>query len=112
MIITQHAQLSPTFIAISRTCQSPNILVVKLDKSAAFEPARQHHRTIANAYQAARSVPNCFKHTPNFPVAAFAQGNFVPAVGTFPTARFYGCELGDAVFKRDAVKKPLFFLVS
>ena len=50
-----------------------------------------------------------FEHTPHFAVAAFGNGDLVPAVGAFAATVFDGTELGHAVVQPNAVQQTLLF---
>jgi hypothetical protein len=53
-----------------------------------------------------------FHHAPHLAVAAFGDGDAVPAVGALAAAVFDAAELGDAVVEAHAIEQLLFFLVA
>ena len=53
-----------------------------------------------------------FQHATHFTVAAFGDGDPVPAIGPFATAVFDGAERCHAVVQAHTVKQLLFFLIT
>ena len=54
-------------------------------------------------------MPEGFEHAANFPVAAFSDGDAIPAVCAFTSAFFNAVELGRSVFELHTGQQSLFF---
>ena len=79
----------------------------QLHPLAATQAARQVQGAVADADQAADGMPQCLEHAADFAVAAFADGDAVPAIGAFTAAFFDMAEMGGAVFQLDAGQQAL-----
>ena len=90
--------------------QSANVTLAEFYKRAALQTAWQHHGSVTDTNQATHGVAHGLEHAAHFAVAAFRNGDAVPAVRTFATALFDRAELGRTVVELNAGDE-LFFLV-
>src|SRR5690349_7997458 len=90
--------------------QGLDVALVELHPGAALEPARQHHRAVADADQPADGMADRLEQAPHLAVAALGDGDAVPAVGAFAAALLDGAELRHAVVQPHAFEQPLLLL--
>jgi hypothetical protein len=57
-------------------------------------------------------VSHRLDHAPHLTIATLADGDAVPAIGTFATAFFYRAKLGHAIFELHAIKQLLTLLLA
>ncbi len=104
------SRICTCFAAIDRTGQCHDVPLIKLNKGTALETARQYHGAITYADQATDCMPYCLEHPPHLTVAPFRNGDLVPTVCAFTTARLNGREKGISVIQKDTIQKALFFV--